>query len=163
MDRAAWYEWTWLFVTDPEEVRRRVKRDPELLEVRGLWGESPMMFLAVEGQSAAVLLALDLGADPNAQDKFGVSALQSCVGLSRSGRDLSSIISGLIARGADPYHFCETRACAWHLSRKNLSKGVQANFKDMPPPATAHEKCELMTLDWYELEDKLSRDASGDG
>lgn len=146
MDRAAWYEWTWLFVTDPEEVRRRVKRDPKLLEVRGLWGETPMMFLAIEAQTQAVLLALELGADADFKDEFGRSALQSCMAISAH-QDCGTIIAALLRHGANPHHFTEVHACAWHQAQSShVPLAVRELFAGISPPSSHHKHCEREVL-----------------
>lgn len=141
MDRSEWNAWVALFVESPTEVRQRVAKNPSLLDARGLWGESPLMYLAVEGCTNAVLLALELGADPNTCDAYGCSVLQQCTSISKSGHDLSLILEALLKAGADPYYASSTTRCAWHIAQSNRSKGVQRAFQNVPPPVDPHRKC----------------------
>lgn len=148
MNREAWYTWVSLFVNDPAEVRRRVALDPTLLETPGLWGETPMKFLAVENKLAAVRLALELGANANAQDKFGCTALRDCVSISTIENDNSGVVALLLAHGADPYHHTDSHSCAWHLAQEDSATGlIRGIFSSIPPPPTKHECCELMVGD----------------
>lgn len=66
-------------VSDPKLARKLVKDHPEVLNLRTGLGETALHYLAVENYADAVQLLIDLGANVNAKNEFGKSALEEAV------------------------------------------------------------------------------------
>ena len=63
-------------VRDPKLARKHVKTHPGVLNLRTGIGETALHYLAVENYADAVQLLIDLGADVNAKNDFGASAIE---------------------------------------------------------------------------------------
>jgi ankyrin repeat protein len=70
------------------------------VEDAGVGGRPPVVSAASAGHIEALSQLLDLGADPNATDLLGNTALHSCVA---NLKDPSHVISLLLFRGADKH------------------------------------------------------------
>jgi ankyrin repeat protein len=62
-------------VYDRDAARRCVENDPTVLQLRTGLGETALHYLAVENYADAVQLLIDLGADVNAINQYGATAL----------------------------------------------------------------------------------------
>jgi hypothetical protein len=131
---------------DESHALRMLARDPTLKEARNGTGETVLHYSAIENGVDAVRFLLSIGANPDSRDDFDTSPLQSCVAICPK-VDLIRMIRLLLDAGADPYHWCETSACAWHLAEFSTCEPLRALFAALPPPAEEHEDCEL----WREL------------
>ena len=66
-------------VRSPKLARKLVEQHPEVLSLRTGLGETALHYLAVENQSAAVQLLIDLGAEVRVENMFGRSAIQEAM------------------------------------------------------------------------------------
>jgi hypothetical protein len=77
------------------EFERVLKAAPRSAQSKGTGGATPLMFAALYADAAAVRLLLDSGADPNARNDAGASALLWAI-------DDAPKTQLLLSRGADP-------------------------------------------------------------
>jgi ankyrin repeat protein len=96
---AALNVWTAIALDRPDELRAMIGRDPSLLAARMTRGHhrrTPLHHAAARGRLRMVELLLELGADPNATDATGATALTTA---SQERAD-AAIVSALLAAGA---------------------------------------------------------------
>lgn len=79
---------------DKKSARRLLAEDPQLVNLRGPGGSTPLMYAALYGDSDSVRVLLERGADPNIRNHDGASALMWAV------RDANKTRL-LLARGAE--------------------------------------------------------------
>lgn len=82
---------------DSEAVTSMMTKYPDILNWWFLVGSTPLGFWVLKGNTEAVKLLLDLGADVNAPDEYGCTPLMTCCDLQY--RALARL---LLERGADP-------------------------------------------------------------
>lgn len=81
-----------------EQVARQMLRDiPELLNARYLHGETVLHFLVVEGYAEGVRFLAENGADVDATNEFGDTALVDAATLGNA-----TVVAVLLQHGADP-------------------------------------------------------------
>jgi ankyrin repeat protein len=80
---------------DRASVARLLKQSPQAARARGFGGITPLMYAALYRDTASARLLLDAGADPNARNDAGATALMWAV-------DDLGITRLLLERGADP-------------------------------------------------------------
>jgi ankyrin repeat protein len=80
---------------DRGRVAQLIKQSPEAARARGTGGITPLMYAALYGDRTSARLLLDNGADPNARNDAGATALMWAV-------DDPEIIRMLLERKADP-------------------------------------------------------------
>src|SRR5436189_244371 len=56
-------------------ARKRLAREPAVVNLRGLGGSTPLMYAALYGDLKSMRVLLDAGADPNAKNYAGATAL----------------------------------------------------------------------------------------
>lgn len=81
----------------PEAAREAIARDPKLLRLKCLWGESPLHFLCTEKEMAAVKLLIEAGANVNVSNDCGDTPLSDAARLGHTG-----IVALLLSYGASP-------------------------------------------------------------
>ena len=96
---------------DQAKARRMLGEHPELLNARWRLGETALHFLAVESFTDAVRFLASLGADVNATNEFGATALIDVASL---GNDLMAEV--LLEFGADPNAASETNDNVLHCA-----------------------------------------------
>lgn len=140
--RADWDAFIDAAVEDPAHAAELVKKDPALLVARGLWGETPLHFLAVEGYTDAVRFLIKLGANPDLRNQFGDAPLQNCVSIHKPDHDLYEIIAAMLSAGADPYYRVPNMPCAYCQGRCSGDPRVRQLFASRPAPTNGpHEDC----------------------
>ena len=90
--------WTAIALDRPDELRAMIARDPSLLAARMTRGHhrrTPLHHAAARGRLRMVELLLELGADPNATDATGATALTTA---SQERAD-AAVVSALLAAG----------------------------------------------------------------
>ena len=85
-------------------------------------GQTALIVAAHRGLKAAILEALDRGADPNARDALGVSALMAAA---QNGH--AEIVGALLARGADPKLRNKKRETAIELATGEKTRSLLSN------------------------------------
>ncbi|HEY7548100.1 MAG TPA: ankyrin repeat domain-containing protein, partial [Hyphomicrobiaceae bacterium] len=93
--------WTAIALGRPDELRAMIARNPALLVARMTRNQhrrAPLHHAAAKGRLRMVELLLELGADPNATDATGATALTTA---SQERAD-PAIVSALLAAGARP-------------------------------------------------------------
>jgi ankyrin repeat protein len=141
--RSLWGELVDASVDAPDIARKMLLDHPGLMESKGLHGETPLHFLAIEGFAEGVRFLLACGANPDPVNRFGNTPLQECVFLSL---DRTDVVSALLQAGADPYRCSETLSCAWHMARRSDLPTMRLLFKDVPAPGDSHDRCALDDL-----------------
>ena len=101
--------------TDHERAHALLLAHPALIESRVYGEETPLIFLATEDCGEGVEFLLRNGADANARDSFGGTALSNACVLG-----YEEMCKTLLSGGADPKLFDENHATPLHkASRKN--------------------------------------------
>jgi hypothetical protein len=100
-----------------------LKRQPELVNCRGVWCRTPLHVAVAGGNSSVAMVKalLDLGADPNAIDEDDRTPLHSAVCAVFPNLD---VLHSLLLRGGNPNHVCDGKGnTIFHLyvSRSNVS------------------------------------------
>lgn len=98
-------------VRSPRRARDMLRAHPDLLTARCLHGETPLHFLAVEGYGRAVEFLAEQGADPDATNEFGDTALVDVATLGKL--DVAVV---LLQLGANPNATSRTRTCVLHAA-----------------------------------------------
>ena len=137
-----WSDFVDALVLDSAKARTMLQLESSLLEGRGIWGGTPLHFLALEGETDAVSLVLSLGADADPRNDHEETPLLSCVTICTPAQDRVEILKLLLSHGADPYHVAPSQACAWHRARWCEDPRVKAIFGEFPPPGCVHESCQ---------------------
>lgn len=119
---------------DLATVRAILKKDKSLVHVKGLGGATPLLYAVLHGSQDCVRLLLDYGADPNARNGAGATALMWAAG------DLAKARL-LLARGAQvnvasedgktPLMIAARHEGAAAIVRLLLEKGAQVNARDV--------------------------------
>jgi ankyrin repeat protein len=119
-------------VRDPARAEAMLNERPELLNARWIHDETVLHFLAIEGFTEGVRFLAVRGADVNAVNEFGDTALVDIAGLG-----LTEIADVLLTHGANPDARSESRdnplhaaARAGHaeLVRRLLKAGANARY-----------------------------------
>jgi ankyrin repeat protein len=120
-------------VENPAKADAMLAQRPELLDARWIHDETVLHFLAIEGFTEGVRFLAVRGADVNAVNKFGDTALVDIAGLG-----LTDIADILLSHGANPDAQSEVRdnplhaaARAGHaeLVRRLLKAGANAQYR----------------------------------
>jgi uncharacterized protein len=120
-------------VRDQERASKLLTVHPDLLDARWLHGETVLHFLAVEGFADGVTFLAARGADVNAVNEFGDSALIDVAVLG-----FSDIAETLLRHGANPNARSDTRETVLHcaVERGNvrlvtllLAAGADAQYR----------------------------------
>jgi len=98
-------------VEDPDKARAMLREAPGMLHARLLNGETPLHFLAVEGLVAGVRFFAEAGADVDATNEFGDTAL---IDVSTLGN--VEVAALLLQHGANPNASSPTRDCPLHAA-----------------------------------------------
>ena len=80
---------------DRQEFNRVLRENPEAVNAKGPSGSTPIMYAALYGDGQTVRLLLDKGANPNAQNNHGATALMYAI-------DNEEKTKLLLDHGADP-------------------------------------------------------------
>ena len=120
-------------VEHPSQADAMLQEYPQLLNARWMHDETALHFLAIEGFVNAVRFLAERGADVNAINEFGDTALVDIAGLGRT--DIADV---LLSHGADPNAKSSTRdnplhaaARAGHaeLVKRLLRAGAHARYR----------------------------------
>src|SRR5688572_30205199 len=84
-------------LADPSKAKELARKHPELLNSRWMHDETPLHYLAVEGDLDSVRLLAELGSDANAVNRFGDSPL---IDVATLGNDQMAEL--LLRHGANP-------------------------------------------------------------
>lgn len=93
------YELRDLFLGQPEEAYRRIRRDHGLLRIRSGLGETPLHWMSVENAPSVVDSLIALGSEIDSTNNFGSTPLQEAAQLGHT-----EICRQLLAHGASPCH-----------------------------------------------------------
>jgi len=98
-------------VRDPVRADAMLEEQPELLDARWIHNETVLHFLAIEGFADGVRFLASRGADVNAVNEFGDTALVDVASLG-----LAYIVDILLTHGASPDATSQTRESALHAA-----------------------------------------------
>ena len=98
-------------VRDPGRAETLLRAHPELLNARWIHDETVLHFLAIEGFASGVAFLLEHGADVDAVNEFGDSALIDVVSLGEV-----AIARLLLAHGANPNVTSKTKDSPLHTA-----------------------------------------------
>lgn len=93
--------------------------DPDVSDLGGCFGQTP---LQLAGTMKDVLRLLEAGADVNAQDDYGRTALHVHAAPSNPSEDSIGIIDRLLGAGADPNILNDQGEAPWQIARLHSSK-----------------------------------------
>jgi uncharacterized protein len=101
-------------VEDPKKADALLAKHPDLLNARWIHDETVLHFLAIEGFNAGVSFMASRGADVDAVNEFGDSALVDVAGLG-----LDGIADILLRHGANPNATSPNRDSALHVAARS--------------------------------------------
>ena len=104
---------------DKAEFISAVSNEPQILGLRGLHGETMLHFLAIEGNLQGVELLLSLGAEPDANNRLGTTALIDAATLGNF-----AMVSLLLSGKADPNKTNSDGSTALHYAAEHEHRAV---------------------------------------
>jgi hemoglobin len=127
-------------MVDSECCRERLRRQPELAQVRQRRGRTLLHEAAGAGSLATVKLLLELGADPNALDGGGHDPLYCLANECGSGRG-AEVVRLLVRAGADVRAQTGVQRCtALHMAARRGSVGIAAALLECGAPKDARDR-----------------------
>ena len=111
-------------------ARARVERDPKLLNARGPGGATPFMFAALYADTATLTALLEHGADINAHDDEGATALMwsiSDIAKARTLVERGAEVNARSAHGRTPLMIAAGQAGSGPLVKLLLDKGAKVD------------------------------------
>src|SRR4029079_11922684 len=131
-------------VRDPVRADAMLEEQPELLDARWIHNETVLHFLAIEGFADGVRFLASRGADVNAVNEFGDTALVDVASLG-----LAYIIDILLTHGASPDATSQTRESALHAATAaGHVDVVHALLKPAPTrriTRTSEKRCSMLS------------------
>jgi ankyrin repeat protein len=134
---------------DRATVARLLKQSPNAARAKGTGGITPLMYAALYGDAASAHLLLDMGADPNASNDAGATALLWAV-------DDPQITRMLLERGADPNArsadgrsplvLAAARAGAVDVVKALLDRGAKVDAQALAQAADAGDAATMRLL-----------------
>src|SRR4029079_5658505 len=134
-------------VRDPVRADAMLEEQPELLDARWIHNETVLHFLAIEGFADGVRFLASRGADVNAVNEFGDTALVDVASLG-----LAGIVGILLTPGARPdaqrrTHAPPRRPARWpsENARPRAARGSLAGaWRRGPPTPAGRSRCDVL-------------------